>query len=361
MARRKKKKKLTKYYLIILLLVFGISITAAILVYKKLTSYNEVFRADDTSYYTFVVEPGMTGKQIAEKLQSQGIIKNSSFFRKRAQVLGVDKGFQAGEYQLSPSMSTEEIYEALQHARRETALFTIPEGYYLRQVAAKLKTDGLIASEEDFYKALEDDYDYDFIPDEKDCVGDPTGTLNARANRLEGYLYPNTYEVFKDASAHDIIDKMLSGFKNIYKDDYAKRASSMGYSMQDIITIASMIERETMVDLEREKVASVIYNRLDIGMRLQIDACIQYCLGEQKDRVLYSDLEIDSPYNTYKVDGLPAGPIASPGKASIEAALYPAETKYIYYVLKPGNTGEHNFATNSTEFTNYKNQYLNSL
>lgn len=361
MARRKKKKKITRYYLLILFLVFGLSLAGALLVYNKTIHYNDVFKPDDTQTYTVTVNPGSTGKQIAELLQKEGIIKDSSKFRKKAKILGIDVLFQAGEYQLSPSMSTDDIYEALQHARRETVTFTIPEGYYIRQVAEKLVNDGLIASVDDFYKACEDDYDFDFIPNEADCASDPTGTLSARANRLEGYLYPETYNVFKDASAHDIINTMLSQFAKVYSEDYATKAKALGYSTQQIITIASMIERETMVDLEREKVASVIYNRLNIDMPLQLDACVQYCLGEHTDRVLYEDLEINSPYNTYRNKGLPIGPIASPGKASIEAALYPAETDYIYYVLKPDKSGEHNFAKTSTEFTKYRQQYLNSL
>ena len=361
MARRKRKKKIARYYLLILFLIFGLSLAAALFAYNKLTKYNEVYKPDNTQTYTITVNPGMTGKQIAEMLQKEGIIKDSGKFRKRAKVLGLDVLFQAGEYQLSPSMSTEEIYDALQHAKRETVTFTIPEGYFIRQVGEKLANDGLIASAEDFYKACEDDYNYNFLPDESQCVADPTGTLNARANRLEGYLYPETYQVFKDASAHDIIDTMLAQFGKIYSDDYANRADKLGLSTQEVITIASMIERETMVDLEREKVSSVIYNRLDIGMPLQIDACVQYCLGEHTDRVLYEDLEIDSPYNTYRNNGLPIGPICSPGKASIEAALYPAETDYIYYVLKPDKSGEHNFAATSSEFTKYKKLYLDSL
>ncbi len=361
MTRKKRKKKKSTKFFVFLLIILGICIAGALVVYNKTINYNEVFDSENTQTYTITVNPGMTGKQIAEMLQKEGIIKDSSKFRIRAKILGLDTLFQAGEYQLSPSMSTEEIYEALQHAIRETITFTIPEGYYIRQVAEKLTHDGLITSVDDFYKACEDDYNYDFLPSEVDCVADPTGILNARANRLEGYLYPETYQVFKNASAHDIINTMLAQFEKVYTDEYEARANKLGYSTQQIITIASMIERETMVDFEREKVASVIYNRLNIGMLLQIDACVQYCLGEHTDRVLYDDLEIESPYNTYRNNGLPIGPISSPGKASIEAALYPIESDYIYYVLKPDNSGEHNFATTSAEFAKYRNQYINSL
>lgn len=359
MAKHKKKKKITRYYLLILLLIFGLVLAGALFMFRYIQNYNVVCDPNNTEYYTITVSSGMTGKSIATMLEEEGIIDSAKRFSKKAQLIGVSSLFQAGEYQLSPSMSTDEIYDALQHARRETVSFTVPEGYTLKQVGEKLAEDGIVSSAADFYAALEDDYDYWFIPEGQ--YADPTGTISVKGNRLEGYLAPNTYEVFADADAHDIIDKMLSGFDNIYTDDLKARAEELGLSTQEVVTIASMIEGETKVDLEREKVSSVIYNRLKINMKLQLDACIQYCLGEHKDRVLYSDLEIDSPYNTYIVDGLPAGPICSPRAASIEAALYPAETDYIYYVLKPDNSGEHNFAETAEEFNTYKQQYLNSL
>ncbi|MBR6025453.1 MAG: endolytic transglycosylase MltG [Firmicutes bacterium] len=360
MARTKKKKKSSGGLLILLLVVIAAAV-AAVFFLKGSGDYNVVKDPSDTSYQSFVIESGMSTKSISKKLYNQGLIPNATRFQKKAQKLGYDKRFQAGEYQLSPSMSTDEIMETLQHAKRETKRFTIPEGYYICQVAAKLVKDGLIASEEEFYKACEDDYDYWFVSDANIREKDPTGTVSARANRLEGYLYPNTYEVFADATAHDIVDKMLSGFNSVFTEEMKKKAEKMGYSVQDIVTIASMIERETMADSERAKVASVIYNRLNINMALQIDACIQYCLGEQKDRVLYKDLEIDSKYNSYKYPGLPIGPIASPGKASLEAALNPDSTNYYYYVLKPDNSGTHNFAETLEQFNKYKQQYINSL
>ena len=137
---------------------------------------------------------------------------------------------------------------------------------------------------------------------------------------------------------------MLAQFHSVWTEEWQARAKELGYTPLEIVTIASMIERETSVDFERPIVAGVIYNRLEQGMMLQIDATIQYALGEQKDRLLYSDLEIDSPYNTYKIQGLPPGPIACPGAACIEAALYPEESDYLYYRTKNDGTGEHYFA-----------------
>ena len=128
-----------------------------------------------------------------------------------------------------------------------------------------------------------------------------------------------------------------------------------------MVTLASLVERESKAPTDRDKIASVIYNRLGIPMKLQIDATVLYALGEWKERVYYSDLEVDSPDNTYRYEGLPVGPIASPGKASIEAAIYPASTEYIYYVLKGDGSGEHNFAEDAATFEQYKQEYLNSL
>ncbi len=361
MANRKKRKDSSLPVYLVLIVVLAAAVAAAFFLLKNPADYSAVKDPSKTEYQQFTVEPGSSAKRISQKLYDEGLIPNSRSFLKKAQKLGYDKRFQAGDYQLSPSMNTDEIMEALQHAKKETKRFTIPEGYYIRQVAEKLVKDGLIASEQEFYDACEDDYDYWFVSDSNIKEKDPTGTVSARANRLEGYLYPNTYEVFADATAHDIVNKMLSGFDSVFTDEMKKQAEKQGLSVQDVVTIASMIERETMADSERAKVASVIYNRLNINMALQIDACIQYCLGEQKDRVLYKDLEIDSKYNTYKYNGLPIGPIASPGKASLEAALNPESTDYYYYVLKPDNSGTHNFAKTLEEFNKYKQQYINSL
>ena len=142
---------------------------------------------------------------------------------------------------------------------------------------------------------------------------------------------------------------MLNEFHKNFTDEYKNRADELGFSTQEIITIASLIEREARVDSERPLISSVIHNRLEINMALQIDATIQYILGKQKDRILYSDLEIDSPYNTYKKTGLPPTPIAVPGKACIKAALYPEETNYFYYRTKNDGSGEHNFSKTFNE------------
>lgn len=356
MARRKRKKSSFNAVLIFLIIIVIIAI-AVLLVFRSYKNYNDVCDPTNDEYYEITVEPGMTSNGIAKLLEYNGIIRSAERFKIRAKLSHIDQSFMAGNYRLSPSMSTDEIYYALQNATREEVTFSIPEGFYIRQVAAKLVKDGLIETEQDFYKACEDDYDYDFIPNEKDCAADPTGTLSARANRLEGYLFPNTYNVFKGASAHDIINKMLFEFEK----EFVSLENKTNFTTQQIITIASLIERETKVASERELVSSVIRNRLNDGMKLQFCSSVQYSLGENKTRLLYSDLDIDTPYNTYLYSGLPVGPIASPGKASIEAALNPANTNYLYFVLKGDGSGSHQFAESYKAFSNYKQDYLNAI
>ncbi|MBP5750803.1 MAG: endolytic transglycosylase MltG, partial [Firmicutes bacterium] len=175
-----------------------------------------------------------------------------------------------------------------------------------------------------------------------------------------------TYRVPVGATAHDIVERMLDQFDAVFTPLWEAAGGTEGgkvngLSVHEMVTLASLVERESKAATDRDKIASVIYNRLEIGMKLQIDATVLYALGEWKDRVLYSDLEVDSPYNTYRDAGLPAGPIASSGEASLEAAMNPASTDYIYYVLKGDGSGEHNFAEDAATFEQYKAEYLNSL
>lgn len=290
-----------------------------------------------------------TGK-IAAILLEKGVIGSETVFKLQSRTKGTDGKYKAGEYALSPGMSMSEIMDVLVAGKVNTMRFTIPEGYTVKQTRDKLAAEGLINGEAFDQEASSGQFDYRFLKD-----------LPPGKNRLEGYLYPETYDVFTTASEKDIINRMLSQFDKVFTDRDYDRAEELELSINQVVTIASMIERETMVDSERAKVASVIYNRLKKGQKLQIDATVQYALGKQKDRLLYKDLEVDSPYNTYKIAGLPPGPICSPGAESIKAALYPDDTDYYYYVLKPELNGEHNFAKTDSEFQKYKNQYIKAI
>ncbi|MFZ5351117.1 MAG: endolytic transglycosylase MltG [Bacillota bacterium] len=286
--------------------------------------------------------PKGTGvKGIAAILESKGVIKDDMSFWIYCRLNNKDSKFQAGRYVLDSSLSVDEIINKLTsgQAKIETVKFTIPEGYELRLIADKLSEQGLV-DRAVFEEALKEDiYDYDFLSE----IGD-------RENKLEGYLFPDTYEVYKNVKSEDIINKMLSRFNQIYTEEFRSRARELNMTTDQVITLASIIEREAKVEEERKLVSAVFHNRLKINMMLQSCATVQYLLKERKDVLTYKDLEIDSPYNTYKYAGLPPGPIASPGLKSIEAALYPADVDYLYFVAK--EDGSHIFSKTYQEHLN---------
>jgi UPF0755 protein len=239
----------------------------------------------------------------------------------------------------------EEIMELLLTGKADTLRFTIPEGYDIKRVTAKLAEEGLI-NQEAFLKEIESgQFDYEFL---KDAPAGP--------DRLEGFLFPETYEIFATANEHDIIDKMLYQFNKVFTAEYYARAEELGMSVREVITLASIIEREARVPEDRPIIASVFYNRLTIDMPLQSCATVQYILGEQKPVLSIKDTQIESPYNTYQNLGLPPGPIASPGADSIKAALYPADTNYLYFLAK--GDGSHAFSSTYEQFLRDKAKYI---
>lgn len=294
------------------------------------------------------IPKGASSKKIAKILHENGLINNTYYFLFYSKLSGQDSKFQYGDYTLNTGMTEEEISNILvtQGAKRETLKFTIPEGYSIQQIAKKLANEK-ICKESDFMEAVNSvSYDYKFI----DQIPD-------RNIKLQGYLFPSTYEIYKDATAKDIVSIMLKQFDKVFKEEYYEKAQALGYTVDEVITIASIIEREVRVDTERETVAGVIYNRLKIGMKLQMCSTVMYALDKPRDRLLYADLDIDSPYNTYLYPKLPIGPIANPGQRSIEAALFPTDTDYLYFSLKDPETGEHEFNISLDAHNKVKGKY----
>ncbi|MDO7788698.1 endolytic transglycosylase MltG [Desulforamulus aquiferis] len=292
------------------------------------------------------VAPRSSSGQVARMLEQQGIIRSATAFRLYSRYHQLDNQIKAGYYLLNPSMSTPSVLNVLVRGKTATKAFTIPEGYNLQQITNTLVTKGFI--KEEVFKNLlaEGQFNYPFLEDA------PGGS-----KRLEGYLFPETYNIPLDSGEKEIINVMLAGMDRQLKElDYEKRASAMNLSVHEALTIASMIEREARKDEERPIISSVIHNRLGIGMRLQIDATVEYALGGHREKIYYKDLEVDSPYNTYKYNGLPPGPIAAPGRQSLLAAVAPDTTKYLYYVAKPD--GSHAFATTLEEHNANKRKYL---
>lgn len=292
------------------------------------------------------IPAGSSTRQIAAILHSEDLIENEYIFLAYAKLAGYDKKLKAGNYVLSKSLSLSQLLEQLSKGQADVVAFTVPEGYSVEQIAELLAQKGLVNKDEFLDLAKHGDFNNLYVNNE----------LNVEYN-LEGYLFPDTYHVSPDSSAEEIINLMLKRFAEIYDEEAQARAKNIGLKDQELITLASMIEKEAKLDSDRSLIAGVIYNRLKKGMRLQIDATIQYIYKQPKARLTYKDLEIESPYNTYLHEGLPPGPIASPGKAAIEAALYPAETDFLYYVAK--SDGSHVFSKTLKEHNEAKKKYLN--
>lgn len=292
-----------------------------------------------------VIPKGISAKGISATLEKQGIIKNADVFYIYGKLTNKIPKIQAGNYMLSSSMTVPEIMDKLSSgkAKIDTVRFTIPEGFELRQIADRLEADGLIDKDK-FYASIEKaDFNYEFVK----AVPD-------RENKLEGYLFPDTYEVYKDSSEQVIIDRMLNRFNQVFTEEYRKRAEELNMSVDDVIILASIIEREAKLDKERKIISAVFHNRLKKNMKLQSCATVQYLLKEQKEVLTFKDLEVKSPYNTYMYEGLPKGPIASPGAKSIEAALYPDDVDYLYFVAN--KDGSHVFTRTFQEHLNAQNK-----
>ncbi len=273
---------------------------------------------------TVVVPPGYTTAAIATLLAEEGVIADENPFVWYCRLNGLDGKLQAGEYVLSSEEGIEAVAAALAAGRVHVVKFTVPEGYDKKKTARVVEAAGICSADE-FLEAC--------------GRGDPEGRVPT--DDLEGYLFGDTYEVSADAGPDDVVATMVDRFFDVLGPDGLARAEGSGRSLQDIVTLASVVEREAMLDEERPVVASVFHNRLARGMRLESCATVIYALGGDVDRLTIQDLKVDSPYNTYIHAGLPPGPICSPGRASLMAALDPAETDYLFFVSN--GDGSHTF------------------
>lgn len=272
------------------------------------------------------IPPRATMRVASDSLAKAGVIHFPKLFRVYASVRRSDRGIKSGTYALHRDAGWNFVLDALRGGKGIVHIVTIPEGFSLSQIASALATklgvpvDSVIAAASD--TALLHRLDV------------PTPTL-------EGYLFPDTY-IFPDrTTARAAIDAMAHRFEQVWKPEWTARLDTLHLARNDVLTLASIVEKEAKVPEERPVIAAVYLNRLRDGMLLQADPTVQYALGKHVARVLYKDLDVESAYNTYKHKGLPPGPIASPGRASIEAALYPANVPYEYFVAFPD--GHHEF------------------
>ncbi|MDO4203223.1 MAG: endolytic transglycosylase MltG [Selenomonadaceae bacterium] len=274
---------------------------------------------DDTPIY-IRIPLGMGVAGIGEMLEEKQIISSQKYFLKRLRQTGRDGDVQSGTYKVHKGMKSDEVIDILVNGRVAALRFTIPEGYNISEMAKSLEKEGICKSA-DFIKATKEYKGLSYVKRSADIE-----------NPMEGYLFPDTYEVPPDATAEDIVKLMAETFDEQLSDDMRAAAKKYGLSVHEFVTLASLIEKEVMDDEDRPKVAQVFLKRLEIEMPIQSCATIQYLLKEPKEDLTFEDLKIDSPYNTYENPGLPPGPIASPGEKALEAAAHPSATKYLYFV-----------------------------
>lgn len=281
-----------------------------------------------------VIPPGASTSGIAAALQEAGIIRSTSPFIVAARVRGVARSLREGEYRLSPAMPLLRIVDVL--ARGEVVLHTvtIPEGFTADQIVRTLARAGLgdAGRLRVLARGGAGQFEYDFLR------GVPAGGL-------EGYLFPDTYYIPRFLDEREVVDRFLARFAQTVVPLW--RSAGAGRPLHEILTMASMVEREAKSAGDQELIAGVLYNRLARGWRLEVDATVLYALGQHKSVVTYEDLKVNSPYNTYLRAGLPPGPIANPGLGAIRAALRPARTDYFFYVARPD--GSHAFSRTLAE------------
>lgn len=339
-TRAKKRRKA-----IILLFITVIVLAVGLFQYIRLFGPTAV-EAGAPESIQLVIPMGSTSSQIGKALMENGIIRSDIAFRILTRLKGYGPRYKAGFYMLSTGMDLQDVMEEITKGsiHKETVRFTIPEGYELRQIADLLHGEGIVNRDEFLKEAEEGVFKNKFI-----------SSIPERENRLEGYLFPDTYEVFVGESAHSIINRMLGKFEEVAGEIGLLKGEMAGMTLDEVVTLASVVEREAGTKKELPLVSSVFHNRLRLGIRLGSCATVQYVLKERKPRLSLEDTHIDSPYNTYIVPGLPIGPIASPGEEALRAAVEPADSDYLYFVAT--NKGTNVFSDTYQQFLIDKETY----
>lgn len=312
----------------VILGVLTFVITCAVgFVFLDLRQYARMPAGTDGQPRTIVLEPGKPLSAAADALHQEGVIRSPFKFRLFARLYGYDRRLKAGEYSFKPTMTPLEILAAMEQGLVKLHRLTVPEGLTVAQIADLVAKAGLKGNQEFTQRAKD--------PEVSRRHGIPAPTL-------EGYLFPETYFFLKSATADEIIATMLERFRQHFPPQWEQRAAELGMSTHEIVTLASIIEKETADASERPLISSVFHNRLKRGMRLETDPTVIYGIPNFGGNLTRKHLETPHAYNTYLNQGLPPGPIANPGKAALEAALYPASTDYLFFVSK--NDGTHHFS-----------------
>ena len=333
-----------KKLLILLVVVLALASFAAYLAIGELSARTETaYRGYDGPDVFVEVEPGDSTRVIAERLAAADVVEDSWVFRLAAWRTGRERDLQAGEYQFTEPLSPIAVVEKLSTGQVFLRTITFPEGLTIAEMAAVFDNRGF-GSREAF---IEQAQRVELIQD-----------LDAEATNLEGYLFPETYSLPRDATAADLVEAMVALFRRTFDAALRSDAEQQGRSVREVVTLASLIQKETGNATEHALVSAVYNNRLRIGMGLQCDPTVIYALqldGLYDGNLTRENLRYDSPYNTYRYPGLPPGPIAAPGRDVLQASLAPADVSYLYFVSR--NDGSHEFANSLREHNRNVQRY----
>jgi len=311
-------------FIILVVLIISYLIYIATVLFSPLPMLN--------SYIEIEIPYGTTFREVADIFTKENIIKDRNLFVFFGRVTGIDRKIRAGYYSIDSSMNHIDLLRALRKGQIIEYTITILEGDSLREIGQKLSEKGIV-SQKDFEQIA---YDEDLL-----------FTYDIDAPSLEGYLFPDTYNIPKGMKPEYAVGMMIIRLREKFSPDLMKRASELGFSEREVLTLASIVEKEAAIDEERPIISGVYHNRLKKKIRLQADPTSIYGMKSFKEKITLSDLKRKTPYNTYVIHGLPPGPIASPGIKSITAALYPADVSYLYFVSN--NDGTHHFSVSATE------------
>lgn len=339
---RGKKKKSSKIKILLSILFI---ILVILLIGKYYKDGLMAVSSEEPKDISIEIPEGSSSSKIASILKEEGLIKNEFIFKVAVKNKNADGNLKAGAYTLNTGMNVNSIINELSKGGKDNNVIkiTIPEGYEIRQMADKLSEEAIVDKEIFLELTSDKKHFQDKYPILKEL---------ADGQSLEGFLYPSTYEIYINSSEEELISKMLSQFVDIYEKEIQQNMGNLDLSLNEIVTLASIIEREGKLDEERELISAVFHNRLKENMLLQSCATVQYVLGERKEVLSEKDTQIESNFNTYIYQGLPPAPIASPGKKSLIAAINPAEVDYLYFRTKEDGTGAHTFSRTYEEHLN---------
>lgn len=349
-----------KTIIIIFICIFFGAVAVAVAAGYVINEFYLIHPSNDAAVVSFSIEPGQSVGEIAANLKEQGLIDNATLFRFYTKLTKTDTSFKTGVYEVQPGLSMLNLVSELTTSSFGVIRATIIEGWTLRDIGFYFENKGIMMAEEIFEQTGLQAVDYrpqSFIyPAEKwkagyDFLDDMPSYVS-----LEGYLFPDTYYFFKNATAEDVVDRMLRNFDDKLGPEWRQEIERQGKTIFEIVTMASIIEKEMYGLEDRKMVSDIFWKRIELGMPLQSDASVNYVTGKDVTRPSIEDTQVDSFYNTYKYPGLPLGPISNPGAEAIEAAIYPTPNDYYYFLNTPD--GEIIYSKTHDEHVANKQKYL---